>query len=174
MAAIHTEEQFEDEICEVLKVQGWLVDGPLPFQKGFAYDKGYDRRAALYPEDAIAWVKDTQSDAWEKFAKNHTKNPEAVFIERLVQELDKDRPTIKKETPQLWGSLYVLRKGFKDINATFKMAQFAPATSRTPPPGSTTRRTACAWCGSCITRCTTSCALISCCSSTACPWPPLS
>lgn len=132
MAAIHTEEQFEDEICEALKVQGWLVDGPLPFQKGFAYDKGYDRRAALYPEDAIAWVKETQPDAWEKFAKNHAKHPEAVFIERLVQELDKDRPTIKKETPQLWGSLYVLRKGFKDINATFKMAQFAPSNQQNP------------------------------------------
>ena len=24
MAAIHTEEQFEDEICEVLKAKGWL------------------------------------------------------------------------------------------------------------------------------------------------------
>lgn len=130
MAAIHTEEQFEDEICEVLKAQGWLVHGPLPFKKGFAYDKGYDRRAALYPEDAIAWVKDTQPDAWEKFAKNHTKNPEAVFIERLAEELDKDRPTIKKETPQLWGSLYVMRKGFKDINATFKMAQFAPSNQQ--------------------------------------------
>ena len=100
MAAIHTEEQFEDEICEVLKAQGWLIDGPLPFQKGFAYDNGYDRRTALYPEDAIAWVKDTQPDAWEKFIKNHTKNPEAVFIQRLAEELDKDRPTIKKETPQ--------------------------------------------------------------------------
>lgn len=130
MAAIHTEEQFEDEICEVLKAQGWLIDGPLPFKKGFAYDKGYDRRTALYPEDAIAWVKETQSEAWEKFAKNHTKNPEAVFIERLAEELDKDRPTIKKETPQLWGTLYVLRKGFKDINATFKMAQFAPSNQQ--------------------------------------------
>lgn len=130
MAAIHTEEQFEDEICEVLKAQGWLIDGPLPFKKGFAYDKGYDRRTALYPEDAIAWVKETQPEAWEKFAKNHTKNPEAVFIERLAEELDKDRPTIKKETPQLWGTLYVLRKGFKDINATFKMAQFAPSNQQ--------------------------------------------
>ena len=120
MAAIHTEEQFEDEICEVLKAQGWLVDGPLPFQKGFAYDKGYDRRAALYPEDAIAWVKDTQLDAWEKFAKNHTKNPEAVFIERLVQELDKDRPTIKKETPQLWGFPLRAAKGLQGHQRHFQ------------------------------------------------------
>lgn len=130
MAAIHTEEQFEDEVCEVLKASGWLFDGPLPYQKGFTYDQGYDRRNALYPADAIAWVKDTQPDAWEKFAKNHKQNPETVFIQRLAEELDRDRPTIKKETPQLWGSLYVLRKGFKDINATFRMAQFAPSNKQ--------------------------------------------
>ena len=132
MAAIHTEAQFEDEVCAALKAQGWLMDGPLPLQKGYAYDQGYDRRTALYPEDALAWVKDTQPEAWEKFAKNHAKNPEAVFIERLAQELDMERPTIKKETPQLWGTLYVLRKGFKDINATFKMAQFAPSNQQNP------------------------------------------
>ena len=130
MAAIHTEEQFEDEVCEVLKASGWLYEGPLPYQKSFTYDQGYDARTALYPEDAIAWVKETQPDSWNKFAKNHTKNPEAVFIQRLTEELDRDRPTIKKTVPQLWGSLYVLRKGFKDINATFRMAQFAPSNQQ--------------------------------------------
>lgn len=130
MAAIHTELQFEDEVCEVLKGSGWLYEGPLPYKKGFAYDQGYDRRTALYPDDAIAWVKDTQPDAWEKFAKNHTKDPEAVFIQRLAEELDRERPTIRRETPQLWGSLYILRKGFKDINATFRMAQFAPSNKQ--------------------------------------------
>jgi len=132
MAAIHSEEQFEDEVCEVLKANGWLYKGPLPFQKGYAYDEDYDRRTALYPEDALAWVKETQPDAWSRFAKNHTKNPEAVFIQRLAEELDRDRPTIKKDSPQLWGSLYILRKGFKDINATFRMAQFAPNNKQNP------------------------------------------
>ena len=132
MAAIHSEEKFEDEVCEVLKASGWLCEGPLPFQKGYPYDQGYDKRTALYPEDAIAWVKETQPDAWEKFAKNHTKNPEAVFIQRLAEELDRHRPTIKKDIPQLWGSLYVLRKGFKDINANFKMSQFAPSNQQNP------------------------------------------
>ncbi len=130
MAAIHTELQFEDEVCEVLRNNGWLYDGPLPYQKGYAYDQSYDRRTALYPEDAIAWVKETQPDVWEKFAKNHTKNPEVVFIQRLAEELDRDRPTIKVDTPQLWGSLFILRKGFKDINATFRMAQFAPSNKK--------------------------------------------
>jgi type I restriction enzyme R subunit len=50
-----------------------------------------------------------------------------VFIQRLAEELDRDRPAIKRETPQLWGRLYVLRKGFKDIDAAFRMAQFAPS-----------------------------------------------
>ena len=50
----------------------------------------------------------------------------------LAAELDRERKTIKKDDPQLWGSLYVLRRGFKHINATFKMAQFAPANSLNP------------------------------------------
>ena len=123
----HTEIVFEDEVCETLKTNGWLCDGPLPYQPGHTYDAGYNKRVALYPDDAIGWVKETQADTWDKFAKNHAKDPEAVFIQRLAEELDRDRPTIKRETPQLWGSLYVLRKGFKDINATFRMAQFAPS-----------------------------------------------
>lgn len=132
MAAIHTEEQFEDEICEAMKASGWLIEGPLPFKKGYAYDQGYDKRTALYPEDALAWVKETQPDAWEKFSKNHAKDPETVFVQRLSEELEKDRPTIRKDAPQLWGTLYVLRKGFKDINATFRMAQFAPSNRQNP------------------------------------------
>lgn len=131
-ASIHTEERFEDEVCEHLKACGWLFDGPLPYVKGYTYDAGYDKRLALFPEDAIAWVKDTQPENWEKFAKNHVKNPEAVFLQRLAEELDRERPTIKLDTPQLWGTLYILRKGFKDINATFRMAQFAPSNQQNP------------------------------------------
>ena len=27
-AAIHTEERFEDEVCETLRAKSWLYDGP--------------------------------------------------------------------------------------------------------------------------------------------------
>lgn len=123
---IHSEAKFEDEICAHLAQHGWLYNAVKP------YDAGYDKRLALFPEDALAWVKETQADAWEKFSKNHTKNPEEVFLRRLAEELDADRPTIKQDSPQLWGTLYVLRKGFKDINATFRMAQFAPNNQQNP------------------------------------------
>lgn len=71
-APIHTEIVFEDEVCEHLKAQGWLCEGPLPYQNGYAYDTGYDARLGLYPADALAWVQDTQPDTWARFAKNHT------------------------------------------------------------------------------------------------------
>jgi type I restriction enzyme R subunit len=124
--AIHSELRFEEELCDHLAQHGWLYNTIKPL------DAGYDRRLALFPEDALAWVKETQPETWEKFAKNHIKEPEKVFLQRLAEELDRDRPTIKQDTPQLWGVLYVLRKGFKDINATFRMAQFAPSNQQNP------------------------------------------
>jgi type I restriction enzyme R subunit len=124
--AIHSELRFEAELCDYLAQHGWLYNVVKP------YDAGYNKRLALFPADALAWVKETQADAWEKFSKNHTKNPEEVFLRRLAEELNTDRPTIKQDSPQLWGTLYVLRKGFKDINATFRMAQFAPSNQQNP------------------------------------------
>lgn len=131
MPEIHQEVVFEDEICGHLKGHGWVFDGPLPYQPGFAYDAGYDKRYALYPADAVAWVKKTQSEAWAKFTAHHKDEAEAQreFTRLLAAELDRERKTIKKDDPQLWGSLQVLRRGFKHINVTFRMAQFMPANT---------------------------------------------
>ena len=68
---------FEDEICAHLKAHGWLCDGPLPYEKGHAYDAGYDKRAALYPADAIAWIRNTQPDEWAKFTAHHNDDGDA-------------------------------------------------------------------------------------------------
>ncbi|HYE35711.1 type I restriction endonuclease [Methylocaldum sp.] len=65
-------------------------------------------------------MKETQPESWAKFEANHKSNPDAVFLKRLAEELDRV------------GALDVLRKGFKDINATFKMAQFALAHALNP------------------------------------------
>ncbi|WP_300658244.1 type I restriction endonuclease [Hydrogenophaga sp.] len=130
-ASIHQEVVFEDELCAHLRAHGWAFDGPLPYEKGHTYDAEYDKRHALIPSDAIAWVKKTQADSWAKFMAHHSSEADAEkeFARLLAAELDRERKTIKKDDPQLWGSLHVLRRGFKHINATFKMAQFAPANS---------------------------------------------
>lgn len=132
--AIHQEVVFEDEICKHLKAHGWEFHGPIPYVKGYAYDEGYDKRHALFPADAIAWVKKTQADAWKKFTAHHKDEADAQreFTSLLAAELNRERKTIRKDDPQLWGSLHLLRRGFKHINATFKMAQFAPANSLNP------------------------------------------
>jgi type I restriction enzyme R subunit len=132
--AIHQEVVFEDEICKHLSAHGWDFDGPLPYKKGHAYDACYDRRLALVPEDTIAWVKKTQGETWAKFTAHHKDDAEAgkEFARLLAAELDREQKQIKKDDPQLWGSLRLLRRGFKHINATFKMAQFAPANSLNP------------------------------------------
>lgn len=106
-AAIHQEVVFEDEICAHLKKHGWLCDGPLPYVKGRTYDGIYDKRYALIPEDAIDWVKASQPDAWKKLTAHHQNEADAEkeFTRLLAAELDRDRKTIKKDDPQLWGSL---------------------------------------------------------------------
>jgi len=132
--AIHQEVVFEDEICKHLASNGWTFDGPVPYKKGQAYDSCYDKRLALVPEDAIAWVQKTQPEAWSKFAAHHKDDGDArkEFARLLAAELDREHKQIRKDDPQLWGSLRLLRRGFKHINATFKMAQFAPANSLNP------------------------------------------
>jgi type I restriction enzyme R subunit len=101
-----SEAQFETEIvAHLVRHSGWLE----------GHDSAYAAHLALYCEDAVSWVKETQPESWDKFRFNHPGNAEEVFCKRLAEELDRK------------GTLTVLRKGFKDINATFRMAQFAPA-----------------------------------------------
>jgi len=119
---IHSEERFEGEVCATLVAKGWLHRAERP------YDAGYDKALALFPEDALAWVQDTQQAAWKKFCANHPKDTEAVFLRRLAEELSRAKP----DPRQPWGTLGVLRHGFKDIDATFVMAQFAPANTLNP------------------------------------------
>ena len=55
--SLHKEISFEDEICEHLAGHGWL------HAEGDHAD--YDRARALFPPDVLAWVGETQPDAWE-------------------------------------------------------------------------------------------------------------
>lgn len=107
--AIHNEVEFENDICSHLESQGWFVS---------QNDSGYDRERALFPEDVFAWIKETQPNAWEKFANHHGANAETEFLKRLAKVLDEE------------GTLGVLRNGFKAVGAggaEFRMVQYRPA-----------------------------------------------
>ncbi len=53
---LHKEIHLEQEICEHLGVCGWVYEEGVSAQ--------YDRARALFPEDVIAWVQESQPEAW--------------------------------------------------------------------------------------------------------------
>src|SRR5690554_3542692 len=113
MNNVHLEKQFETDIVAHLTSAGW-VEGK---------SENYNVEQALYPEDALSWVKTTYQDAWERLVSQHGAKAEEYFISRLCTELD-----------QL-GTLHVLRHGFKIAGAGgtyFAMMQSKPRSNRNP------------------------------------------
>jgi type I restriction enzyme R subunit len=114
----HHESSFEAEICQHLAENGWLYSPT---------DAGYDREVALFPEDVLGWLADTQPDQSAKRIKPELTGEALDKAQRgvlatLVKALGAD-PKANG------GTLSVLRRGFKDLNAQFQMCQFRPNTS---------------------------------------------
>ncbi len=110
--AAHNEVVFESEICAHLESRGWLYS---------ASDTGYDRERALFPEDLVAWLQDTQRPAYEKALK--AAGSQAKFLDVLTTMLD-------KPLEHGGGTLNILRNGVQYIGGgRLKMAQFRPETS---------------------------------------------
>lgn len=112
--SLHKEINFEDEICQHSAGNGWL------YADGDAAD--YDRSLAMFPEDVVAWVKQTQPEAWKTLEKNHGQNAGATLVKRLRDCLDKQ------------GTLSVIRNGFDmlGLKRGIKMAEFKPALGMNP------------------------------------------
>ena len=108
---LHTEATFEREVCEHLVQAGWL------HAAGDAAK--YDRAAALFPDDLVAWVRATQPQAWESLEKSHGARAQAVLVERVRKALDTQ------------GTLDVLRQGVDvmGLRAKLQLVQFKPAMS---------------------------------------------
>ena len=106
----HLETVFEQEIVAHLTAHGWL--------EGDA--AGYDRTLALYPEDLLGWLQETQAEEWDKVAALHGARAGKVLLERAAALMDKE------------GSLAVLRHGFKQGNARFQLCQFQPSNRFNP------------------------------------------
>lgn len=110
---LHNEIEFENEICEHLAANGWLYS---------PNDDGYDRERALFPEDVLAWVQETQPNAWELIVKNHGTNAADTLLSRLRDQLDQR------------GTLDVMRQGVEMLGLRGKLllSQFKPALAINP------------------------------------------
>ena len=64
------ERQFQNDIIQALLNKGWLL--------GKA--EHYHRELALYPEDLIGFIKDTQNTQWQKFSAIYPQDTEQKFL----------------------------------------------------------------------------------------------
>jgi type I restriction enzyme R subunit len=112
--ALHKEIEFENDICNHLAANGWL------YAEGDA--KGYDTPRALFPADVVAWVQESQPDAWAAIVKAHGANAEVTLLDRLRKLMDDQ------------GTLHVLRVGLEmmGLKSPLKLAQFKPALAMNP------------------------------------------
>ncbi len=111
---LHHEIRFEDEICEALRARGWIFETGVSAQ--------YDRRRALFPEDTLAWVQETQPAAWQALEKSFSGKAYEVLIDRLRDQLNAR------------GTLDVLRNGIElhPVRGVLALAQFQPASGMNP------------------------------------------
>jgi type I restriction enzyme R subunit len=78
---IHTEINSENDFCDHLANHGWLyADGDA---------SRYDRARAPFPDDVIAWLEESQPDAWEAATKSHGVNAGEVIISRLRDSINR-------------------------------------------------------------------------------------
>ena len=112
--SLHHEVAFEREICEHLGANGWL------FEEGSA--DAYDRRLALYPPDLIAWLQQSQNEAWSTYQQKNGSKAEANLLQRIREQLDQQ------------GTLDLLRNGIEvmGLPKALKLAEFKPALGLNP------------------------------------------
>lgn len=126
VAGAHLEAALETEIAEHLASNGWLYSPT---------DAGYDKTLALFPEDVLGWIADTQPDEYAKVVRSadsaaQQEAAKTLLLGRLAKALDND--PFKNG-----GTLEILRGGFSYVPTTggavrVRMAQFRPATSINP------------------------------------------
>ena len=117
-----TERIFQDDIIRQLQANGWLLGSP---------DK-YNRELALYPEDALGFVQETQDAQWQKFCANHPKDAEQKFLQLLAAQLGKADPNATHKDSRSFGTLGVLRHELRDRNARLSLCQFKPEHDLNP------------------------------------------
>jgi len=105
-----SEAAFETAIESVLLADGYSrVDA-----------KGFDRERAIFPNEALDFIRATQGKVWEKLEALHGEQTGARVLESLCKWLDTH------------GTLATLRHGFKCFGRTLRVAFFRPAHGLNP------------------------------------------
>lgn len=113
---------FQNDMIRQLVSNGWLLGKP----------ENYNRELALYEEDVLGFVKDTQDVQWQKFCALYPNNPEQKFLERVASQLNKADPNAANKDMRTFGTLGVLRHEIRDRGTRFSLCQFKPEHDLNP------------------------------------------
>lgn len=104
------ERLFQDDILEQMLASGWLL----------GESNKYNKYLALYPEDVVAFAKDSQPQQWEQLTKHYpnTDRSSNATADALLKSLERN---LKNK-----GTLWVLRNQVKDRGAKFNLCCFKP------------------------------------------------
>lgn len=120
------EQTFQNDMIQQMLANGWLLGKP----------EGYNRELALYEEDLLGFVQDTQSEQWQKFCQLYPNDPEAKFVERVANQLNKADPnaslSFSNRELRTFGTLGVLRNELRDRGTRFSLCQFKPEHNLNP------------------------------------------
>ena len=106
---------FQNDMIKQLLANGWLLGDP----------KKYNRELALYSEDVLDFVQETQDEQWQKFCALYPNDTEQKFLERVASQLNKadSRGATSYSNKELrtFGTLGVLRHELRDRNTRFSL-----------------------------------------------------
>jgi len=117
-----TEYTFQNDMIQQMLGNGWKLGNP----------NKYNRELALYPEDVLGFIKDTQDEQWQKYCGLYPNNPEQKFLERVASQLNKADPNAANKTLRTFGTLGVLRHELRDRGTRFRLCQFKPEHGLNP------------------------------------------
>lgn len=113
---------FQNDMIHQLVANGWLLGKP----------ENYNRELALYEEDVLGFVKETQDTQWQKFCALYPTNPEQKFLERVASQLNKADSNAANKDMRTFGTLGVLRHEIRDRGTRFSLCQFKPEHDLNP------------------------------------------
>jgi type I restriction enzyme R subunit len=116
------EQIFQNDIISQMISNGWMLGAP----------DGYNRELALYEEDVLGFVKETQDEQWQKYCKLYPQNPEKYLLERVATQLNKVDPNAADRELRTFGTLGVLRHELRHRGTRFKLCQFKPEHDLNP------------------------------------------
>ena len=106
-----TEKRFESDIESYLLSEGGYIKGTT--KRG---QSTYDQEKAIDLPVLVEFIKKTQPKEWKKQENRYGDRAAAQLYNRFQDEVSS------------YGIIHVLRHGFKDLGAKFKLVYFAPAS----------------------------------------------